>query len=63
MISDLHSRQFFTKHFTETQKFGVEGLPPMLVPDRGRGPLTGPDSDWYRAGLVVSETNFPPTLS
>lgn len=28
MISDLHSRQFFAKHFTKTQNFGVEGLPP-----------------------------------
>lgn len=40
MISDLHSRQFFAKHFTKTQKFGVEGVAPTLShsADGGRGP-------------------------
>lgn len=46
MISDLHSRQFFAKHFTKTQKFGVEGRPPCSR-QKGAG---GPRSPQAKAG-------------
>lgn len=50
MISDLHSRQFFAKHFTKTQKFGVEGSPLTLLADGG----WGAEKPTSQAGLAPS---------
>lgn len=55
MISDLHSRQFFAKHFTKTQKFGVEGWAPMLLAEEAGGPRSPQAKPGWREAWAGDE--------
>lgn len=55
MISDLHSRQFFAKHFTKTQKFGVEGWAPTLLADKAGGPRSPQAKPGWQAAWAGDE--------
>lgn len=45
MISDLHSRQFFAKRFTKTQKFGVLGRRRQGAPGAHRPSPAGDEKE------------------